>query len=250
MSIQQTAHGYAFIPGVFQYCAGVLAQPGFRIERVMLEQPLALKRGFAEAARYLQSVGVPLNALCACELRSPAPFTPQGFKSFNIDYVRILSEWGVILPGDVNPVARSNVCPLVNPPEGPSLYAFAFALPASGTDGSFIISGSGEMQEADGDYQERIVRYGDVSAEALTAKSAWVIEEMQRRMAKLGKGWADTSAVQLYTVHDIHHIMEQELAARGVMSHGLTWHLNRPPVQGLEYEMDCRRITVERTVAF
>lgn len=46
-------------------------------------------------------------------------------------------------------------------------------------------------------------------------------------------------------IEEIERRMAQELAARGVMRHGLTWHFNRPPVQGLEYEMDCRSLSVE-----
>jgi hypothetical protein len=33
---------------------------------------------------------------------------------------------------------------------------------------------------------------------------------------------------------------------RGAARSGLTWHYNRPPVVELEYEMDCRGVTVER----
>jgi hypothetical protein len=28
----------------------------------------------------------------------------------------------------------------------------------------------------------------------------------------------------------------------------VTWHFNRPPVVDLEYEMDCRRVHIERVV--
>src|SRR4051794_16462120 len=46
----------------------------------------------------------------ACELRSPAPFTDDGFRAFNESYVGALERWGVFRDGG-NPVARSNVCP-------------------------------------------------------------------------------------------------------------------------------------------
>ena len=36
-----------------------------------------------------------------------------------------------------------------------------------------------------------------------------------------------------------------EIVTRGAARCGLTWHFARPPVQGLEYEMDCRRVTRE-----
>jgi hypothetical protein len=72
---------------------------------------------------------------------------------------------------------------------------------------------------------------------------------MERRMAALNFGWQDCTAAQLYTVHDIHPFIAEELVRRGVMPAGLTWHFNRPPVQDLDYEMDCRAVHVERIVA-
>lgn len=87
---------------------------------------------------------MPLNGICACELRSPAPFTEQAFRAFNEVYVKTLSEWG-IFDGTVNPVARSNVCPAINPPEVPSLYAFSYTTPSK-SEGlpTLVIVGSGE----------------------------------------------------------------------------------------------------------
>ena len=66
-------------------------------------------------------------------------------------------------------------------------------------------------------------------------------------MGAFGGGWK-TTAVQLYTVADIYSILESELGRRGVLRNGLTWHFNRPPVVGLDYEMDCRCVHSERVV--
>jgi hypothetical protein len=35
---------------------------------------------------------------------------------------------------------------------------------------------------------------------------------------------------------------------RGAGRAGLTWHYCRPPVQDLDYEMDCRGVAIERVV--
>jgi len=43
-------------------------------------------------------------------------------------------------------------------------------------------------------------------------------------------------------------VLESELGRRGVFRNGLTWHFDRPPVVGLDYEMDCRRVHLERVV--
>jgi hypothetical protein len=41
-TIDLPAAGYAFIPGVFQYSAGVHVLPGHRIERVRFQNPIPL----------------------------------------------------------------------------------------------------------------------------------------------------------------------------------------------------------------
>jgi hypothetical protein len=41
---------------------------------------------------------------------------------------------------------------------------------------------------------------------------------------------------------------QSELGRRGGLRHGLTWHFDRPPVVDLEYEMDCRRVNIERVI--
>jgi hypothetical protein len=79
-------------------------------------------------------------------------------------------------------------------------------------------------------------------------KGVFVLGRMEQRMAALGFTWADTTAVQLYTVHDPHPFFEDEIARRGAARLGLTWHLARPPVLDLEYEMDCRSVPTERIV--
>ena len=236
--------GYAFIPGVFQYSAGVAALPGFRIERVRFFRPVALAEGFGRIAAIIEAAGRPPTALCACELRSPAPFTEAGFKAFNEIYVRTLSTWGLMADGP-NPVARSNVCPAIDPPPEPSFHAFSFTTPVADAPPSFVVAGSGEAPEGRGSYRDHIVAPGDVSPVGLRRKAQWVLGEMERRMAALGFRWPDATAVQLYTVHDVHSFMADEIVRRGAARHGLTWHLTRPPVVGIEYEMDCRAVHLE-----
>ena len=65
-------------------------------------------------------------------------------------------------------------------------------------------------------------------------------------MAALGVGWADATATQAYTVHDLHPFLAEEIIRRGAAKAGLTWYYARPPVEGLEYEMDLRGAPVER----
>ena len=48
--------------------------------------------------------------------------------------------------------------------------------------------------------------------------------------------------MQVYTVHDLHPFLADEIVRRGAGRSGLTWHYGRPPVRELEYEMDCRGV--------
>ena len=238
--------GYRFINAVFQYSGGVAAEPGHRIVRVRLTRPLPLAEGFRVAEETLRAAGRPLPAFCACELRSPAPFTERGFREFNEIYASTLAEWN-IYDGKVNPVARSNVCPAVDPPEVPSLYAFAYT-EASRGDRTFIVAGSGEAPEGKPNYRDFIVRRGDVTPAGLREKARFVLGTMESRLSALGFTWAHTTATQVYTVHDLHPFLADEIVRRGAAKAGLIWHYCRPPVVELEYEMDCRGVGLERTL--
>ncbi len=242
------AAGYRYIPFAFQYSGGVEALPGYRIERVEFSRPLPLAAGFAWIEDYLGSLGVPLAGFCACELRSPAQFTDAGFIAFNRQYTTTLQRWGVMKNADDNPVARSNVIPVLHKPTEPSFHAFCFARPVDGASGSFVIAGSGEAGDGPVPYRERTGRQGDTSPEARREMALFVLGRMEERMAPFGKSWADVTATQVYTVHDIHSYLADAIVQRGAARHGLLWHFARPPVEGLEYEMDCRSVPVEHHV--
>ncbi len=239
---------YRFIPGVFQYSAGVVADAGYRIERVRFQQPVPLAEGFTRIAAILAAAGRPLTAFCACELRSPAPFDEAGFVAFNRVYVGTLEKWGVF-DGVTNPVARSNVVPEFNGPKEPSFHAFCYTVEDTAAAPSFVVAGSGEAPEGKGSYADHAIMPGDTSPTGMRGKARWVVAEMERRMAAMGFGWKDCTASQLYTVYDIHPFMAEELVQHGVMAAGLTWHFNRPPIVGLDYEMDCRGVAVEKVAA-
>ena len=241
------AGNYLFIPAVFQYSSGVAGNPGFEIERVRFDKMPSLSDGFAQIANYIQATGRPLTSFCACELRSPAAFTEDGFRRFNEHYVKTLAEWK-IFDGTSNPVARSNVCPEIDPPAEPSFYAFSFTRPTQGAVQSFVIAGGAESRDGPGTYPERTVRYRDLSPDGLKEKVRFTVGSMESRLGAFGFTWKDTTAVQAYTVHDFHPVVADELVRRGATRSGLTWHFARPPVIDLEYEMDCRRVMRETVI--
>jgi hypothetical protein len=238
---------YDFIPAVFQYSSGAAAHANFEIERVRFDRLVPLVEGFYRIAGYIRAAGRPLTAFCACELRSPAVVDEAGFRRFNEHYVKTLAEWG-IFDGTTNPVARSNVCPEINPPAEPSFYAFSFTRPKQGATPTFVIAGGAEARDGAGSYPERIVRYRETGRDALQDKASATIGSMERRLAAFGRGWNDTTAVQIYSVFDFHAVVADQLVARGAARSGLTWHFARPPVVDLDFEMDCRRVVRETVI--
>lgn len=229
--------GYRYIEAVFQYSSGIAAEPGFEVVRARFSRDLPLLEGFAAVEAHLAAVGRPSTAFAACELRSPAPFSDQGFIDFNRYYVQTLERWGLYRNG-ANPVARTNVCPEYFKPSSPSLHAFCYTVPSQSDRGGFVVAGSAEAQEGKGPYRERTVRYGETSPEALREKMRFVVAVMEARLRALGYGWQDAVSTNAYTVLDIGALVGEELAARGVR--GLTWHHCHPPVEGLAYEMDVK----------
>ena len=130
-------------------------------------------------------------------------------------------------------------------PKEPQFYAFSYTLEANNSRPSIVVAGSGEAPEGYDNYRDYIVRLGDVSPNAMEEKASFVLTEMERRLAALGFGWTDVTATQLYTVHNSHHVLQQGIEARGATPAGLTWYYARPPIIGLEFEMDCRGVPVE-----
>ncbi|MCW5751179.1 MAG: hypothetical protein KIT81_08525 [Alphaproteobacteria bacterium] len=239
------AAGFRFIKGVFQYSGGVASEAGHEIRRARFIRPVPLADGFAAIEKHLKSLDRPLSAFCACELRSPAPFTEAEFAAFNRLYVGTLERWGVLLDG-VNPVARTNICPELDKPAGPSFYAFSYTVPSQGrARGSFVAAGSGEAPEGKGSYRDHAIRLGDHSPEGLREKARWVLGEMERRMSALGFDWSHATGTHLYTVFDVHPFLQDEIVGRGATPAGLTWHFARPPVRDLDFEMDVRGVPHE-----
>ena len=152
--------------------------------------------------------------------------------------------------GDDNPVARSNVCPEIDPPSEPVFEAFTYTVPVTDPNGlpSFVIAGSGEASEDGSSYEESIVRRGDTSPDGLREKAQFVLNEMERRMTALNVSWQLATATQVYTVYDLHPFLADAIVSRGAAARGLTWYYARPPVVGLDFEMDVRGVAQERVI--
>lgn len=238
--------GYRFIKveGVFQFSSGVAAAPGFALERVRFARPVPLAEGFAAVERYLTAIGRPTTAFAACELRSSAPFTEQGFVDFNRVYVKTLERWGLYSDG-VNPVARTNVCPAYDKPEVPSLHAFSYTVESDSPHPTFVLAGNAECAQGPGEYRDSIVRRGETSIDAMRDKLRFVRAEQEERLRVLGLQWSHVLSTQVYTLHEVGPLLREEIFTYGAGTGAVTWHLASPPVVDCEYEMDARTVLRE-----
>lgn len=225
------------IQGNAPFSGGVLAQPGYAIVHAIFQTPLPYHAGFAAAARHLETAGRPKPALCAVELRCPEPYTVEGFRDFNGQYRGILMEWGVFVDGQ-NPIARSNIAPGVSPPTETLLYAISYTAPTTAPGPTFVVSGAPEKAS---------VRPGETTPDALREKTASAMAAMDAGLGSLGVGWGDVTALNLYTQHNLHDILEAEiLVPMGpAAAHGIRWYWSRPPMLGLEVEVDVRGVQQE-----
>jgi hypothetical protein len=239
---------YGFLPGIEPYSSGVVAAPGFAIVHATLRAPVPWREGFTRIEAHLREHGRPRTALSAIALRIPAPLSFDGFAAFNRGYRALLAEWGLLVGGQ-NPIARTNVAPVVGAPAEPSLHAFAYTRPAQTSVPTFVVAGSGELRDRSMD-AAGIVRGGETSPAALREKAAYVMDVMRTRLHGLGADWPHVTAIDVYTAYPIHGFLaEIVLAPAGPAAvHGVRWYLSRPPIAGLDYEMDMRGVGSELTL--
>ena len=240
MLVNNTKGGFGFLRGIAPYSSGAAALTGYEVVHATLSPPRPYRKGFEALDHHLAQEGRPPEALCGIELRSPRPFTFAGFNQFNQSYLEMLEKRG-ILAGGLNPVARTNVAPEIEPPAEVLLYGFSYTVPSRAAAVTFVVAGAGELKGERLDPLD-IVRRGDLSEEGLRDKAAEVLRWMDERLRGLGAAWAGVTAVEVYTVHDIFPLMRNllvpRLGAAGI--HGLRWHFARPPIEEIEFEMDVR----------
>jgi len=242
--IQNPRGNYRFLTGIAPYSSGVAADDGYEIIHATMTNPVPFRRGFEIINEHLKAHGRQRQALCAIELRSPEPFSFEGFSEFNQGYQDILIDWDLIVDG-INPIARTNIAPEVGPPEEPCLYAFSYTIPCKEAQNlnTFVVAGAGELTEGSLS-PAGIVRAGETGVDAMRKKAAHVMGTMEARLFGLKLTWEHVKAVDIYTVHPLHPILEETILKplKQAVIHGLHWFYGRPPIIGLEFEMDMRGI--------
>ena len=240
--------GYRFLPGIPAFSSGTVATPGHEIVHVTLAAPVPWRQGFNRIDEHLKAQGRPRTALCGIELRSPAQFTFDGFARFNDGYRGMLAEWKILI-GEDNPIPRTNVAPVSGGPSEPSLYAFDYTVPGTTPAPTFIVAGAGEMRDrARG--AAGIVRLGETTPDAMAEKARFVMGVMTERLGALGGDWSRVTAIDVYTAESLHaYLIEDILRPAGAAAiHGIRWFPSRPPIEGLEFEMDLRGVARELVI--
>lgn len=239
--VEHPTGNYRFLPGIAPYSCGVVSSPGFEIVNATFQRPLPYRAGFERIATLLDEQQRPRTALCAISLRSPRPFSFQGFADFNAEYAATLDRWGVFVDG-VNPIARTNVAPVIAPPSEPVLYGFSFTkgCPADAPP-TGVVAGAGELPEGIL-ARSAIVALGDTTPQWLAVKARFVMDLMENRLHGLGLSWSAVSMANVYTAHSILELLPAVLLGRmgAAAIHGVHWHFSRPPIEEIEFEMDVR----------
>ncbi len=250
MVIENVKGNYGFIRGGGAFSSGCVARPGFEIVHAAIRPFVSLVRGFDLVERHLKQADRPIDALCAMHLRIPRPLTMKGFEEFNRPYVERLQSWGLEVDG-ANPVARTNVALEVSPVPEAMLAGFFYTdrsdtKIADAKTVTFVLSGAAEMRVGEGGKRE-LVASGDTSADGIRRKLGCVIEALTGHLRELNISWDLATAVNLYTVHDVHRALASTLLPSiGVAAQvGVNWHYSRPPVTGLEVEIDAHAVRRE-----
>jgi hypothetical protein len=237
MLIENDRGNFTFIRGIGPFSAGVRARPGFAIVHAAFRPFVPLARGYELAARHLRGLSRPIDALCGMQLRIPRPLSREGFEEFNRPYIAQLRGWGLEVDG-ANPVTRTNVALEAAAVAEPSLAGFFYTAPAPHDVPGWVLSGVPEIASRDG--AVKVVAPGDISLEGLRQKTECILDILARHLAELQLSWDQATAINLYGVHDLHPLMASTIlpaVGTGARS-GITWHYSRPPIAGLELEID------------
>lgn len=250
MLIDAHTGNYQFLPSHATYSSGAVAMAGYAIVHAVFRRPRPVAQAFAVVQAHLNGLGRPMQAVCGFELRSPKPFTFDGFAEFNKGYVDLLKQYGLHIDGYA-PAARTNVCPEPQTiaPSEPAVYAFSYTVPSSAKQVNFVGAGAGEIKP--GPFtRDSIVRLGETAPDAMREKAAFVMSMMSAEIADLGASWEDATAANIYTIHPLESYLVSDILTpmNATAIHGVHWFYTRPPIDDIEFEMDVRGVAQEVTL--
>jgi hypothetical protein len=228
---------------------GAIAASGFEIVRATFRRPPAFPEGLGAVESHLRAAGRPMHALCGFELRNGRQATMPEFMAFNDGYIDRLRRAGVLM-NEQMPLTRSNLV-LAGTDASHRIHAFSYTVatpPASSRAPTFVVAGIPEVRLLDPNPE--IVAKDDVSLNGLRQKTIFILETIESLLTTLGVGWSDVTGMQLYTVRDVHPLIEGVVLPRigEAAIRGMHWHYVLLPVVGGDVEIDVRSVRTELTI--
>ena len=240
--VMHDSGSFSYLPGGLAFSNGVLAEKDHRISEWEFAQPLPLASAFDRVGEELRRVGSDWTALVGVDLRSPVPFTPEGFARFNDDYLSVLGSHYPLTDGQKPPFVRTNVSPIHNHLSEPCVRAVQVVQLQPGHQGDFVLSGVAENRGAP--TPENTVAYDDVSDSGMRAKVEFVATTLATRLAQLGLSGQDARIVDVYTTHRLDWLADELTRTFGAIGRfGVHYWLASPPVTELEFEMGVKSIS-------
>jgi len=241
--------GYMFVPGTPFFSFAAVAANGFEIVRATFQRPPAFPDGLDTVERHLRAAGRPMRALCGFELRNGRQTTVREFMTFNDSYIDRLRRAGVLV-NEQMPVTRSNLV-LTGTDAAHRIHAFSYTVPSSSPSSSmrtFVVAGIPEVRFVDP--TPEIIAKDDVTLNGLRQKTTFVLETIEGLLVTIGATWADVTGIQLYTVRDLHPLIESVVLSkiREAGMRGIQWHYVLLPVEGGDVEIDVRSVRAELVV--
>jgi hypothetical protein len=234
------------VPGVPFFSFGAVAASGFEMVRVTFRRPPLFPEGLAAVERHLRAAGRPIEALCGFELRNGRQATMREFMTFNDSYIDRLRRAGVLVKEQM-PLTRSNLV-LTGTDASHRIHAFTYTMPASSPSSrppTFVVAGIPDVRLLDPNPE--IVAKDDLSQNGLRQKTIFILETIESLLTTMGAGWGDVTGIQLYTVRDLHPLIESIVLPRlgEAAMRGIQWHYVLLPVGGGDVEIDVRSVRAE-----
>jgi len=241
--------GYLFVPGMPFFSFGAVAANGFEVVRAMFSRPPVFPEGLDAVERHLHSAGRPMQALCGFEFRNGRQATMAEFMAFNDSYIDRLRRSGMLV-GDQMPLTRSNLV-LTDTGASHRIHAFTYTVPTSSPSNrlpTFVVAGIPEVRFLDPN--PLIVAKDDLSLNGLRQKTVFILDTIERLLTTMGATWSDVTGIQLYTVRDLHPLIESVVLPRigEAAMRGIQWHYVRLPVEGGDVEIDVRSVRAELVI--
>jgi hypothetical protein len=238
--------GYLFVPGMPFFSFGAVAASGFEMVRATFRRPPAFPEGLAAIERHLRAAGRPIQALCGLELRNGRQAAMNEFMAFNDGYINSMRLAGVLV-NEQMPVTRSNLVVTGSDPSH-RIHAFSYTMPASSAFSrtpTFVVAGIPDVRFLVP--TPEIVASGDVSENGLRQKTIFILETIEGFLTAMGSRWSDVTGIQLYTVRDLHPLLESVVLPRlgEAAMRGIQWHYVLLPVGGGDVEIDVRSVRAE-----